>query len=122
MKNSTKAALLSAFVCPGLGQFKLRRYGRGIVFILVVLASLYVIVRTAVRQALVVLQKIDSSDMPVDIHSIMNVASQSMSPSETSLLRISSALLVVTWVAAIMDAVMAGRNEGGKKGDGSKPT
>ncbi len=107
MKNSTKAALLSALVCPGLGQLKLGRYGRGIVFIAVFLASLFVIARDAVRQALVILEKIDASDMPVDIHSIVNVASQSMTASESTLLRISSAALVVTWVVAIVDAVMS---------------
>jgi hypothetical protein len=116
MKNSTKAALLSALVCPGLGQLKLRRYGRGIVFILVFLASLFIIVRDAVRQAFVILEKIDSSDMQVDIHSIMNVASQSMTTSETTLLRISSAALVVTWIVSIVDAVLSGGNDGGKKG------
>ena len=39
MKKSTKALLLSAFVFPGLGQIALKRYKRGLLFVIPVLVS-----------------------------------------------------------------------------------
>jgi len=41
MSNSLKAALLSGLVFPGIGQVVLKRYRRGVVLMLIVLACLF---------------------------------------------------------------------------------
>ena len=52
MKKEIKAALLSALVCPGVGQIYLRRYLRGLAMILVVLGGVGFMVMTTTMRAL----------------------------------------------------------------------
>ena len=55
MKISYKAALLSAFVFPGVGQFYLKRYWRGLVIMLIILTGLGYMIWSATVAALSVL-------------------------------------------------------------------
>ncbi|MFH1026179.1 MAG: DUF6677 family protein, partial [Nitrospirota bacterium] len=58
MKIAVKAALLSGFVFPGVGQIYLKRYLRGLIIMIPVLLGLTIIVGTAVAGALESLKKI----------------------------------------------------------------
>ena len=73
MKVSVKAALLSALVFPGFGQFYLKRYGRGFAFIIPALIGVGVIVWMAVAS---VLNRLDSmTAMPARLSRIPNATS-----------------------------------------------
>lgn len=111
MKNSIKAALLSGFVYPGLGQVLLKKYKRGTALIILVSISLLVIVVTAVQKALVILDKIKTADGGIDINEITKAATDATSASESIMSNLAFLLLVVCWIFAIVDAYIAGKKK-----------
>ena len=59
MKKSVKAALLSGLVFPGVGQFSLKRYLRGLVFFVPAMLSLVFIVDSSMRRAFAIAGQIE---------------------------------------------------------------
>ena len=104
MEKSLKAALLSGLVLPGLGQVFLKRYKRGIALVLVVLGSMFVIISKALEQAQTILEKIQAEGGTLDIATITNAATQSVSGSDNSAYSLALLLIVVCWVIGIVDA------------------
>jgi TM2 domain-containing membrane protein YozV len=74
MNNSLKGALLSGLVFPGLGQIVLKHYKRGVVIMLMVLVSLFVVVVKAAQYALAILEKIESEGGTISLSIISNAA------------------------------------------------
>lgn len=64
MKKAKKAAMLSGLVFPGFGQIFLKRYVRGILLILSVLAALFMIIGKATLTAHNILQEELHHGMP----------------------------------------------------------
>lgn len=58
MKKPMKAALLSAFIFPGIGHFLLRKYMRGAVLAGAAFAGLYFLIARTVETALQITGKI----------------------------------------------------------------
>jgi urease gamma subunit len=66
MTNAIKGVLLSGLVFPGLGQIALKRYQRGVVFMLATVAGLVVIVVNAAREARRILGTIEAGGGVID--------------------------------------------------------
>ena len=109
MSNSLKAALLSGLVLPGLGQVVLKRYRRGVVLMLVVLACVSVVAAIALRRAFAVLKQIESAGGAIDIDAIFDAAAQSATASDSLVVNYVSLLLIVCWVFGVVDAYRIGR-------------
>jgi hypothetical protein len=107
MKNALKGALLSGLVFPGLGQLALKRYPRGFALLLTVLAALCVMIVTAVRQVHAILDRIETEGGLPDGDTISQAAAQAVSgnPVITAV----SLLIVVCWIAGIIDAYRIGK-------------
>jgi TM2 domain-containing membrane protein YozV len=110
MKKSLKGALLSGLICPGAGQLWLKKYLRGLILILAVSASMAVVVMKATRQALTILEKIESEGGAMDLVAIMNSAGKASASSDTVSM---SAFVVLTlcWIIGIVDAYLVGRKQ-----------
>ncbi len=109
MKKSTKAALLSAFVLPGIGHIFLKKYIFGVVLSGVSLTGIYYLVSTTVERALQILEQVQNGDIPLDIVTITTLASQQPADTEADLLNMATAAFVICWLIGVVDAYRVGR-------------
>jgi TM2 domain-containing membrane protein YozV len=111
LKNSLKGALLSGLIFPGLGQMVLKRYRRGVVLMLAVIAALTVMIMTAVQQAYAVLENIEASGVTPDSDSIRQAAEQAAAASDSRIIPAMALVIMVCWVGGIIDAYLIGRQQ-----------
>ena len=111
MSKSLMAALLSGLVFPGLGQVVLKRYRRGVVLMVIVLACLSVIGTIALQRAFAILRQIELAGGAIDIDAILNAATQSSAASDSLVINYASLLLVVCWIFGTVDAYRIGRKK-----------
>ncbi|HET6489587.1 MAG TPA: hypothetical protein VFG28_07470 [Syntrophales bacterium] len=110
MKKSLKAALLSGLVFPGAGQVYLGLRMRGSAFIIaVILIFAYVIIHITV-QAYREIKAAAATGVAIDIPAVQQSVAASSDAATTAAL----ALLVLLWIAAILDAYVAGERLEGK--------
>lgn len=111
MNHSKKAAFLSGAVFPGLGQVFLKHYVRGIALMLVVSASLVVIVKIALEQALAILEKIQWEGGTIDMTTIVNAATQASTSSNSRTFKVLLFLILSCWLIGIVDAYRIGKRK-----------
>jgi hypothetical protein len=115
MKKSLKAALLSCLVFPGAGHLYLGQRRRGWAFIVsVLLIFAYLVIHVTVH-AYREIAAAQAKGAAIDMIAIQkSVAAVSDAPTTAGF-----ALLVLIWLAAILDAYVAGERLEGK-GDGQE--
>lgn len=111
MKRSTKAALLSGLIFPGVGHLALKQYLRGSILMLSALIALTVIVTKAVKQALAIVDKINSGEIPLEAGAITELVSKSTAGAEGSILNIATFVVVACWIIGIIDSYRLGINQ-----------
>jgi hypothetical protein len=109
MKNSTKAALLSALVYPGVGNIYLKRYISGAVFAGVASMALYVLISNAIHRALNIVDKLQHGEIQPDMAVISELVSKQPAGMDALLIDIATALLILAWIIGIVDAYRCGR-------------
>jgi hypothetical protein len=108
MKKSSKAALLSGLIFPGIGHIYLREYFRGSILAGLSLASLSVVVTRAYQHALLVVDRIASGDVAMEAGAIAQAVSNSTSATDNLMENAALVLLVACWLAGIMDSYRLG--------------
>jgi hypothetical protein len=108
MTRPAKAALLSALVFPGLGHIVLKLYLRGSILMLGALASAWVIVRIAFRQAQAILDGVASGDIPIESGAITEVLSKTSADSDSTAATTATVVFTVCWLIGIIDSYRAG--------------
>jgi TM2 domain-containing membrane protein YozV len=108
MNNAIKAALLSGFVFPGLGQIYLKRYKRGLTIMILVLLALGLIIRTVIASALESLKAIESGGGIADMETISNLASIDSARSGIYL-NLISLFVFCCWLFSVADAYRIGK-------------
>jgi len=111
MKHSVKGALLSGAVFPGLGQFVLRHYVRGVALMLAVSAGLFIIVKIALEQALAILERIQWEGGLIDMTTISNAAAQASTSSHSRTFNFLLLLIVACWLFGTVDAYRLGKKK-----------
>ncbi len=109
MKISTKAVLLSALVFPGAGHLFLRRYLVGGILAGTAAIALYLLISHAVATALEAVKQIQAGTVPATVAGITEFISKAPTGAEALTIDIASALVVIVWVLAILDAYRIGR-------------
>ncbi len=104
-----KAALLSAFVFPGVGHFLLKKYIPGAVLAGTAFAGLYFLIAKTVERALQITEKIQSGEIELDAATIAELASTQAIGTEAQLLNIAVAILFISWLIGIVDSYRVGR-------------
>jgi hypothetical protein len=104
MKMSTKAALFSALIFPGIGHLVVRRYLRAGVLIVSSLIAMYVIVGIAVRQALSVVDQVVSGEVSPDVGSISKMIAESASSADNRTANMALLALAFVWLIGLVDA------------------
>ena len=107
MRISTRAALLSAFVCPGAGQVYLKRHAVGAVLLLVSAIALAALLVPAVAAANAIAERILSGELAADAGLLGEVRTASAEASASAMP--ATVALLVAWVVGIVHAWHVGR-------------
>ncbi len=108
MRRSTKAALLSGLVFPGVGHMALKNYRRGAPLLLAALIALWVLVDTAVERALSVVDRINSGDVPLEVGAISQAVADSAISANPLLTEAPVIVFTVCWLIGIVDSYRLG--------------
>ena len=108
MTKSTKVALLSGLIFPGIGHMVLKRYLRGSVLILSALVALSVIVTKVFQRALTIVDRIESGDIPLETGAIAEVVSNSTGGADNFTESIAVIVLAACWLIGIIDSYRLG--------------
>jgi TM2 domain-containing membrane protein YozV len=112
MKLSYKAALLSAFVFPGVGQFYLKRYLRGLMLMFFVFTGLGYIIWSATVAALSTLDDAmvvfpDSTRNLQDLSKIAGSKTLTTDPYHDAVFYV----IICFWIFAAIDAYIIGKEK-----------
>jgi len=115
MRVSTKAALLSAFVLPGVGHLYLKRYRRGLVILFSVIAGLGYMIWSATVTAL---NRLDEVMVKVqggvtNLKELSAIVGSKMSPTDPYHDAVFY-VVVCFWIFAVIDAYRIGKQIEGK--------
>ena len=108
MKRSSKAALLSGLVFPGIGHMVLKQYLRGSVLMLSALVALSVIVTRVIQRALTIIDRINSGDIPLETNAIAEMVSNSTSGANSLVENTALIVLGACWLIGIIDSYRLG--------------
>ena len=108
MKRSSKAALLSGLTFPGIGHVFLKNYLRGSVLTFVALAALLTIAIRTYQRAIIVVDQMNSGDIPVDTAAVADMVANSTSAAGTFVENIAVTTLVACWLIGIIDSYRIG--------------
>jgi hypothetical protein len=108
VKKLTKAVLLSAFVFPGLGHLYLKKRLTGSVLVGASFAAIYYLMSKVVENALLISEKIQSGDVPLDAVAISELLSKQSTGAESQLQNIATAVFVICWLIGIIDSYRLG--------------
>ena len=108
MKKSSKAALMSGLIFPGIGHFFLREYFRGSVLVVLSLAALSVVVTSAYQHALLIVDQIVSGDVSMEAGAIAQAVSDSTTTADSLVENAAVFVLVACWLAGILDSYRLG--------------
>jgi len=111
MKKSVKAALLSAFVYPGMGHFYLKKHAMFAVFACAFSVPLYFIISEILAKAERVVEQIKNGEIPLDIAAISESLSSSTVGVDSQEFNIKIYVLVVIWLIGIIDSYRLGRTK-----------
>lgn len=111
MKKSNKAVLLSALVFPGAGHFLLKKRISGAILAAASLAALYLIISNMLERAQQIVDKILSGEVNPDEAAIAELLSRQPAGSESQLLDIAWAVLIISWLIGIVDSYRCGRTQ-----------
>lgn len=111
MSRLTTAVVLSALVLPGAGQLYLKHTRRGLAFIGVSLVCLWFILTQVIQQASVVLVQLESQGGTLNPADIAGLMSQSQGGAGSTAASVAVWVLVVCWMAGIVDAHRLGKRE-----------
>jgi hypothetical protein len=111
MDLATRAALYNALLFPGWGHFYLKKYKRGIIFILPVLASISAICWAIVQVAMNILKAHPVKKGTVDINAVISLSLDATKAINLNHLSLILLFLVFLWILSIIDAYRLGKKQ-----------
>lgn len=109
MDKAKKAALYSALLFPGWGQFYLKRYKRALIFFLPVLMGAIALVWSVVRIGSAIIQATPFKKGTVQPADIIRVSVDALKSVDISYLLIMLLLIAALWILSIVDAYQLGK-------------
>lgn len=89
----------------------LRKYRRGSVLMLAALAASTIIIKNIVQQALTIVDRINSGDIPADTGAIAEMVANSSSNTDGLLENVALIVLLACWLFGIVDSYRLGSAE-----------
>jgi TM2 domain-containing membrane protein YozV len=110
MKSALRAALLSGLVFPSLKQIYLKRYWRGLLFIILIMLGLVILAGVAAAGALDSLNTIQAQGGTVDIDTISKLTSKH--PSQKGVYyKVIFLYIICCWFFSVIDAYRLGKGK-----------
>jgi TM2 domain-containing membrane protein YozV len=109
MDKATKAALFSALLFPGWGQFYLKRYKRGLVFIMPVLIGTLALVWAIVQVGITIIKAAPFKKETVQLANVIQVTVDALKAIDFSYFLFILCLIAALWVLSILDAYLLGK-------------
>ena len=116
MTKSTKAALLSGLVFPGIGHFVLKQYVRGSILMLVALIAMSAIVRIVFQQAQAIVDRVVSGEIALDTAAISTLVAEPSNDSDSFITSVSWTVFLACWLIGIIDSYRVGIRNGVRPG------
>jgi TM2 domain-containing membrane protein YozV len=109
MDKATKAALFSALLFPGWGQFYLKRYKRGLIFIMPVLIGTLALVWAIVQVGITIIKAAPFKKETVQLANVIQVTVDALKTIDFSYFLFILCLIAALWVLSIIDAYLLGK-------------
>ena len=109
MNQSTKAALLSALIFPGVGQISVGYKKRGWSVIGLSAVILFLIIREIMQRAYSVIAEMQKTGTVINIEEISRTTSDLVNFSDNVFLNTMLILFIMGWVVSIIDAYRLGK-------------
>lgn len=109
MDTATKAALFNALLFPGWGQFYLKRYKRGLVFLLPVLFGMIVLAWTVVHVGANIIKAAPFKKGTVQLTQVIDVTLKALKTVDLRYFLLMLLLIALLWLLSIIDAYQLGK-------------
>ena len=109
MKTSIKAALISAFVCPGSGHFYLKKYAMGKVLLVTTVLSLCYLLWHAYQRAQIISQQILNGEIPLELNAIYSAVMQAPVGNEALYINLATMGFILAWGVGVIDSYRLGK-------------
>ena len=109
MKQSIKAALLSALILPGVGQISLGYKKRGWIIILLCGLFMFLLINIIIQQAQSIIEKMQNAGIAINVESVSRQTSELVTFSDNSSLNILLILIILIWFFSVVDAYLLGK-------------
>jgi len=108
MKTSTKAALLSALIYPGIGQIVYHAYRRAIALILSFSVAAYFYIEEVMSKYQPLIDKVKSGEIALDAQALANEMYINPIVLDPLLVSTLTYILLICWLVGIVDAYRIG--------------
>jgi len=108
MTKSTKGALLSGLIFPGIGHIVLKQYLRGSILALVALLAASAMVKVAFQRAQTIVDRVVSGEIPLETGAISELVANSSNDSDSLIPSISVIVFFACWLIGIIDSYRVG--------------
>ncbi|MFB1000770.1 MAG: hypothetical protein QMC13_11190 [Colwellia sp.] len=108
MKNSMKAALLSALVYPGIGQLFYQAYRRAVFFMVMFSMTAYFYIEEVVSKYQPLIDKVKSGELALNAQALAYEMSKHPITLDPQLVRSLTYILLISWLVGIVDAYRIG--------------
>ena len=108
MTESTKAALLSGLIFPGVGHFVLKCYLRGSLLMLPALIAMSAIMKIVYQQAQAIVDRVVSGEIALEAGAISELVANSSNDSDSLIPNISMLVFLACWLFGIVDSFRIG--------------
>ena len=108
MDHAKKAALFNALLFPGCGHFYLKRYARGLVFLLPVLAGTLVLAWMVIGVGLSIIKAAPFRKGTVQLENILQVTLDALRNVEYFSFLLLLFPILILWILSIVDAYYLG--------------
>lgn len=109
MKQSSKAALLSALVFPGTGHVLLKKYLHGTLLMATSFAAAYYLLSEAMDRAVQISEKIIGGELLPDVAAIMDLVSRQSVATDAGLLNYATTVFIICWIIGVVDSYRVGK-------------
>ena len=109
MDTATKAALFNALLFPGWGQFYLKRYKRGLVFLLPVLFGIIVLAWMVVHVGANIIKAAPFKKGTVQLSQVIDVTLRALKTIDLRYFLFVLLLIALLWLLSIIDAYQLGK-------------
>ncbi len=111
MRRSSKAALLSGLIFPGVGHMFLKRYQRGSILMILALLALSAIVARVLERAQSIMDRINSGEIPLEPAAITDMVTTASSGAASLAENAALIALLACWLIGIVDSYRLGATQ-----------